>query len=137
MNFTPRFVIEDDDPAMRGRFTKWMVEVVKHAAYDYLRRHENQQQNTYGLTPPDHAGCENQTPASDGFDFEEERLSQAFSGLSLLRRRILTLTFVEGLTAQETADRLGCKVEDVYLQKHRVIKKLRDLLMEGGGEHGK
>jgi RNA polymerase sigma factor (sigma-70 family) len=67
------------------------------------------------------------------FEFEEDKLSKAFSDLNILRRELLTLIFVEGLTAQETADRLGLTVEYVYLQKHRALKALRDQLMDEGG----
>jgi DNA-directed RNA polymerase specialized sigma24 family protein len=35
------------------------------------------------------------------------------------------------------AERLNCSVDYVYLQKHRALKKLRDLLMDGGGHDGK
>jgi len=66
------------------------------------------------------------------FDFEEHRLASSFEKLSLLRKRILILTFIEELTSQEVADRLSLSVDYVYLQKHRALKKLRDQLMDEG-----
>ena len=75
-------------------------------------------------------------PEND-FAFDMKNLSQAFSKLTLMRRRILTLIFVEELSAPEVADKLGCSVDYVYLQKHRTLKKLRNQLMEEDGDYGK
>jgi len=138
MNIPPRFTIEDDDPALLGRFTVWMEWVVSHAAVDYIRRqgHRNREE-PYEQARPDDLSYEDPLPAGkDEFDFAEDKLSDAFSRLTLLRRRILTLIFVEELPAREVADRLGCSVDYVYKQKHRALKALRDQLIEGGDNFG-
>ena len=139
MDILPRFVIEDDDLDLLWRFTAYMELLVSHAKIDYLRRQGYKRKEVL-LELSDMyevAGYEDPQPHSrDEFDFEEERLAAAFSKLNLLRRQILTLTFVEGLSAQEVADKLNCSVDYVYLQKHRAIKTLRNQLMEGGGKHG-
>jgi len=70
-----------------------------------------------------------------GFDFEEERLSRAFSELPVLRQRILEMAFVKRLSAQEIAQRLNCSVKYIYNQKHAALKKLRDILLKGGDEN--
>jgi DNA-directed RNA polymerase specialized sigma24 family protein len=49
-----------------------------------------------------------------------------------MRRRILELSFIEGLSAMETAHLLGRSVNYIYDQKHAAIKKLRDALLRGG-----
>ena len=71
------------------------------------------------------------------FEFQNEWLSEAFYNFKLLKQRILTLSFVYRLTAQEIADSLGCTVEYVYRQKHLLLKKLRDAAMEGGEKREK
>ena len=139
MNITPRFVIKDDDLDLLWRFTAYMELLVSHAKIDYLRRQRYKQREVpYGqLIMDESAGYEDPLPVSpDQFDFSEKKLADAFSKLNSLRRQILTLIFVEGLSAQEVADKLGCSVDHVYLQKHRTLKKLRDQLMEEGGFHG-
>ena len=138
MNFTPRFVIEDDDPVLLQRFTAYIRKVADYARLEYLRKMDSKVEEVpLNQHMADTLGYEDPPSASDNFDFTEDKLADAFNSLDILRRRILTLTFVEGLTAQETADKLGCTVDYVYLQKHRALKKLRDQLMEGGGECGK
>ena len=135
MDISPGFVIEDDDLELLGRFTVWMEKAVYHSAVDYNRRQKHKLYEIMkDLTPEAESGYEIPLmDSSEEFDFEEARLSKAFSGLNLLRQRILTLIFCEGLTAQETADRLNCSVDYVYLQKHRALKMLRDKLMRGDG----
>jgi RNA polymerase sigma factor (sigma-70 family) len=136
MNIPPRFVIEDDDVDLLRQFTAWIGRVVHYARLEYLRRlkyaaNEVSLEDTaeYALV------YEEPLPVSKGqFEFEDSGLSQAFSELNLHRRRILTLIFAEGLSAQETADKLGCSVDYVYKQKHRALKKLRDQLMDGRGD---
>ena len=139
MNITPRFVIEDDDLDLLWRFTAYMELLVSHAKIDYLRRQGYKQKEVpYGQFIIDEsAGYEDPLPDSpDEFEFTDEKLSDAFSKLNSLRRQILTLIFVDGLSAQEVADKLDCSVDYVYLQKHRTLKKLRDQLMEEGDRDG-
>jgi RNA polymerase sigma factor (sigma-70 family) len=132
------FTIEDDDSDLLGRFTAWMEQVVVHAAADYIRRQGHRQREVpLEQSSQDELSYEDPLPAiSTEFDFAEDKLSKAFSGLNLTRRRVLTLIFVEGLSAQETADKLGCSVDYIYLQKHRALKTLRDQLMDGGDKRG-
>jgi RNA polymerase sigma factor (sigma-70 family) len=141
MDILPRFVIEDDDLDLMWRFTAYMELVVRHARIDYLRRQSfrNREIALEHLPEEDVGAYELPLPAMvDGneFDFEEARLGTAFSRLNLLRQRILTLIFVEGLSAREVADKLNFSVDYVYLQKHRALKALRDWLMEGGDWRG-
>jgi len=138
MNIPSRFAIEDDDLGLLGRFTVWMEWVVIHAAADYLRR-QSHLEHEVSLEQPEFEDLiyEDPFPASkDEFEFQEDKLARAFSGLTLLRRRILTLIFVEGLPVREVADKLGCSADYVYLQKHRTLKAMRDYLMEGGSSCG-
>ena len=116
MNITPRFVIEDDDLDLLWQFTAWIKDVAGYARLEYLRKLKYRKlERPLEDIPQEMLSYEDPMPAGkEDFDFAEEKLSRAFTGLNLLRRRILTLTFVEGLTAQETADKLGCSVEYVY-----------------------
>lgn len=67
------------------------------------------------------------------FEFEDERMEQAFRGLTPLRRQILTLLFVEEMTPEEIALELGCSVDAVYNNRSRAIKKIREALENGKG----
>jgi RNA polymerase sigma factor (sigma-70 family) len=66
------------------------------------------------------------------FDFEEQRLANSFASLPLMRRQILKLLFVQGFTAMEVAEELGCSLDYVYSNKRRALQKLRDQMQEGG-----
>ena len=138
MNILPRFAIEDDDLDLLGRFTTWMERVVSHAAIDYLRRQGHRKwEDSLEQSEPDEVSYIDPDPKSaEDFDLAEGNLSDAFSNLTLLRRRILTLTLLERLPACEAAYKLGCSVEYVYKQKHKALKALRDQLMEES-QHGK
>ena len=141
MDISSPFTIYDDDLELVRRFTAFMELVVIHARVDFLRK---QDRNKHEV-PLDELLLEEElyydnTFQRNGneFDFEEEKLEKAFERLPLLRKNLLTLIFVEGLSVQEVADRLNCPVEYVYQKKHRTLNALRDQLMdEEGGKCGK
>jgi len=139
MEIPARFVIEDDDLDLLWKFTAWLKRVAANAAVDYLRKQGfRNQEISLEQAPEDSLSYDPPLPISKKeFEFVEGPLSKTFSDLNLLRQKILTLTFVEGLTAQETADKLGgsVDVDYVYLQKHRTLKRLRDQLIEEHGSH--
>lgn len=62
------------------------------------------------------------------FDFEEEKLSEAFRTLPLMKRRILTMLFVEQLSPREIASHLNCSVQYVYNQRSLALKSLRRII---------
>jgi RNA polymerase sigma factor (sigma-70 family) len=128
--------MNNDD--LRNIFSAWMKKVVSHAKIDYLRRREasRKRESTGYLEDYPEPGYEPSfhiAPPGE-FDFEEERLAESFAKLPLMRKRILTLLFVEGLSAEEIADRLNCSRDYVYKSKLRALKTLRYLLEEGGEE---
>ena len=126
--------MHDDD--LRNMFTAYMQKVVEHAKIDYIRRkaaqgkrsvksdwseqHEHSYEQSFRLVP------------QNDFDFEEQRLADSFASLPLMRRRILTLLFVQGLTAMEVAEELGCSLNYVYTNKRRALQRLQEQLREGG-----
>ena len=70
------------------------------------------------------------------FDFEEEKLAKAFSELSLMRREVLRLLFVEEKTTDEIARQLCISPNCVYQFKHQALAKLKRELTKGGDGHG-
>ena len=60
------------------------------------------------------------------FDFAEERLSRAMNDMSLLRRQVLVLACLQGLSAREIAERLGCTVGYVYKEKHFALRRFKE-----------
>ena len=139
MNFVPRFHIEDDDLELLWRFTAYMEKVVHNARIDYLRSQDylKKEGALVQLLADNLITYDDPISVNENeFDFEEERLAAAFPRLTLMRRRILTLIYVDGMSPQEVADKLNCPIKLVYNHKHEALKRLRNLLMEGGDGHG-
>ena len=133
---------DSEDGELLARFTAFMVQLVTNAKVDYIRRQRHSKREILMDTLPE----SNDSPLADErwqsgvsdkeFNFAEERISDALGSLPALRRRILELSFIEGLTAQEIAETLECSVKFVYDQKHAALKKLRDILVKGGERDG-
>lgn len=120
---------------LRGRFTRFMEVMVKRARLNYLEKMRRQLITVSLDEVPETLLADNTafpTDVSGDFDFEEERLANAFSQLPLMRQRILMMLFAEELTPKEIARRMNCSVNHVYNQRSLAIKRLRQLLEEGG-----
>jgi len=124
-----------NDGDLRNQFTAYMQKVVYHAKVDYIRRKKAQQ-------PKAEVSCAEvsdlayeqdfRTVPETEFDFEERRLANSFETLPLIRRKILTLLFVQGLSAMEVAEEIGCSLDFVYTSKRRALQKLREQMQESG-----
>ena len=121
---------------LRNMFTAYMQKVVAHAKIDYIRRKTAQSKRCTQRTLPERQESSYEqdfrlAPQNE-FDFEEQRLADSFASLPLIRRQILTLLFVQELTAMEVAEELGCSLDYVYSNKRRALRKMQDQLREGG-----
>jgi len=138
MYINQKYTFDDSDGELIAQFTAFMVKVVTSAKIDYIRRQRHWKWEVLTDKPPEPVDDKTSperwlSAVSDGeFYFAEERISKALSDLTTLRRRILELSFIDELSAQEIAEILGCSVKYVYKQKHAAIKKLRDILLNGG-----
>ena len=126
---------QDLDGPLRARFTVWLEQLMSWARKNYLHRIRSipesvglEQIPEELLTREDEYDLEDRS--GDGFAFEEERLAQAYSRLPLMKKRILTLMFVDQLSPAEIAERLHCSMRTVYNQKSRAIAALRKWLSE-------
>lgn len=132
---------DSEHDELRARFTGWLDIVVYRAKLKYLRK----QAREIEPVPIDDVseqyleyherGYSSVGASTRDFDFEEEKLAEAFSQLPLMRKEVLRLLFVEEMEPAEIAARLNCSVQHVYNQRSLAIRKLRSLLeMEGGQE---
>ena len=122
---------------LRGRFTRFMEVMVKRARLNYLEKMRRQPLTVPLDDVPETLLADDTafpTDVSGDFDFEEERLANAFSQLPLMRQKILIMLFAEELAPKEIARRMNCSVNHVYNQRSLAIKRLRQLLEEGGEE---
>lgn len=129
-----QYPVQED--RLRARFTSWLTTLLRRARIDYLRQLERDP-NTIAIDAID----EYQMAAEDkyfsmlsDFQFEEERLAQAFFSLSARKSEILKCLFAEQLTVEETAKRLHTTIENVYKEKSRALATLRKKLNGEKGE---
>lgn len=119
---------------LRGRFTVYISQIIIHAKLDYIRKMKRRSQeiSLEDLEYEPSVDFEQQyiEAYSDrqSFEFEEERLANAFSSLPLMRQKVLEMLFIEELSAIEIAQKMNCSVKYVYDQKYLALQKLKKSL---------
>lgn len=127
-----------DKDRLRGEFTAWLNTTLVRARSAYLDRLARQPNEVSLDSFPADLIADPNNPfeaverAGDDFEFEEVRLANAFAELPLMRREVLRLLFVEMKEPSEISTILHCSTQYVNLQKFRALKRLRELLEEGG-----
>ncbi len=121
------------------RFTVWIRTVIQNAKIDYIRRRTRQVATISINNTPDEKLAYEDRYDIDGFDltigrfdFEDELMAKAFAGLSLKRRKILLLLFVEEYKPSEIAKLLHCKPKTIYNERVLALEYLRKMLLNGG-----
>ena len=131
---------QNEPDVLRARFTNWIEKLIKNAKIDYIRQLNKAEPEFVSI---DELFEDEQligardvviSDDKDSFDFQEERLAEAFYKLPLMKRKILELLFIECIKPEEIASRLNCSPDYVYLQRKRAINKLRKELSLGGDE---
>ena len=122
---------------LRARFTVWLETTVYRARLKYLER-EKPKVDTVSIEelPESALSVSEQTSycerSRSAFDFEEERLAEAFAKLPIKRQGILTMLFVEERKPEEIARLLNCSPQHVYDQRYQALTKLRIALTKDG-----
>ena len=114
------------DP-LRGKFTRFLQESIKHCKIDYLRKSERRPV-PLDLLWQFQADHHRESTTAQGFNFQWEALGEAYRSLPRSYQNVLFLLLVKELTPQEAANQLHCPVEQVYVRKSRAIKLLRKKL---------
>ena len=119
------------DDEIRAMYTTYIERVAGFARKEYLRTLSHRSQEVFLEDQSEEIlALVEDRYFPDEFDLAENRLSQTISELPLLRRQIISMLFMEQLSAPEIAERLGCSVSYVYNEKHRALRKIRNM-MEG------
>ena len=123
---------------IRGEFTVWLEKLIVRAKLSFIRQHSKYLNiiSIEDLSEEAFAILDEPIVSRDTFEFEDEKIERAFIKLPISRRRILIMLFLEELSPEEVAKRIGCSVNSVYLQRMRAIRELRKLItMEDENEH--
>ncbi len=118
---------------LRIRFTAWITVVVQRVKTDYIRQQSRQPKSVPLDCIAEDEICSdnifnNAIESAESFEFDDETVAAAFSALSLLRQKILTLMFVRGKTAEQVAKELGCSIKHVFNEKSIALKQIREHL---------
>lgn len=122
---------------LRARFTTWLETTIYRARLKYLER-EKPRVDTVSIEEVPEGALSVSEQASyyehskSAFDFEEERLAEAFAKLPIKRQKILTMLFVEERKPEEIARLLNCSPQHVYDQRYQALKKLRIAMTKDG-----
>ena len=130
---------QENEDVLRARFTKWLDIVIYRAKLKYLRKNKAKIETvSFEELPessqPVYEGDLQQVTSKTDFDFEEDRLANAFAKLPIKRQQILTKLFVEEKKPEEIARELNCSAQHVYDQRYQALKKLRIELTKEGDE---
>ena len=115
---------------LRAQFTSWLTTLLRRARIDYVRQQERQVKTVSMEDVPDDqlAVEDSYSVRQSQFDFEEERLAEAFFSLSLQRQQVLTMLFVDEMRPEEVAKVLHCSVGYIHKARQRALQSLRKML---------
>jgi len=116
------------NPAHLGAFTR---AIARHVIVDMLRA---RQRLAAAGTTAEPASDEDSLGAMVSAE-QAGRVHAALEQLSAGDRQILRLSFFEGLTPQQVAERVGAPSARVRKRKERALERLRKVYLEGAG-HG-
>lgn len=131
---------QNEPDVLRARFTVWIEKLIKNAKIDYMRQLNKAEPEFVSI---DELFEDEQligardvviSEDKDSFDFQEERLAEAFYKLPLMKRKILELLFIECIKPEEIAFRLNCSSQYVYNQRYLALKQLRKKLDKSGDD---
>ena len=130
--------LEQEHDELRAEFTVWLKKLVHNARVNYLKQNlpkihtvslSSLPEDAIIMDGPEFYVC---LHSRHTFEFEEEKLARAFNELPTMKKRILTLLFVEEKSPREISVLLNCSVQHIYDERSRAIKRLRFNLRKEG-----
>ena len=122
---------------VQARFTNWLNVILLRAKLHYVQQARQKYAviSLEELPESAHPGKEDIYAFAGqcmGFDFEEQKLADAFRRLSQERQWILELLFIEGRKPKEISKILHCSAQHVYDQRYQALQFLKQILLEEG-----
>jgi len=116
----------------RGRLRSWIIGIARHCVYDIHQRRATDPKR--GMSAISELPDESTINAMWDEECEHEILRQGISELRQQTRteegtiRAFEMLAFDDRTPAEVAEELSISVNDVYLAKHRCLKRLREIL---------
>lgn len=102
-----------------GSFLAWLYCIARNETIHQYRK------SSRLVDLPEHAASVGDQEAALDANQEKLQLRKALSRLPARDQEVLNLRFLEGLSSAEAAEVLGCSLQNLYLQVHRALQKLR------------
>lgn len=116
------------EPGRGTRLGTWLGLLATHTAYDYLRS-VRRTPRFDELSGAEAVAAELPDPSEATLEHERSRLvARALEALTDRERAFVELYYIEGLSPEQIADRMGISVKTVYTKKHKLQGRLESLL---------
>jgi RNA polymerase sigma-70 factor (ECF subfamily) len=116
------------EPSRGNKLGTWLGMLATHCAYDYLRS-VRREPSTASLTEAEMLSSERQDPCESAMLSERaELVKELLAEFSDKDRQFVTLYFQDGLSPEHVAERLGISVKTVYSKKHKIQRKLCEIV---------
>jgi RNA polymerase sigma-70 factor, ECF subfamily len=116
------------EPSRGNKLGTWLGMLATHCAYDYLRS-VRREPSSVCLTEAETLTSESQDPCETAVLSERaELVRQLLADFSDRDREFVTLYFQDGLSPEHVAERLGISVKTVYSKKHKIQRKLTEIV---------
>jgi RNA polymerase sigma-70 factor (ECF subfamily) len=116
------------EPSRGNKLGTWLGMLATHCAYDYLRG-LRREPSAVCLAEAETLSSDHQDPCESAMLSERAKLVQSLlADFSDKDRQFVALYYGDGLTPEHVAERLGISVKTVYSKKHKIQRKLCEIV---------
>jgi len=116
------------EPSRGNKLGTWLGMLATHCAYDYLRS-VRREPSSVCLTEAESLTSESHDPCESAVLSERAQLvRELLADFSEKDRQFVTLYYQDGLSPEHVAERLGISVKTVYSKKHKIQRKLSEIV---------
>jgi len=116
------------EPSRGNKLGTWLGMLATHCAYDYLRS-VRREPSAVCLTEAETLSSDSQDPCESAMLSERAKLvGELLADFSDRDRQFVTLYYQDGLSPERVAERLGISVKTVYSKKHKIQRKLSEIV---------
>lgn len=116
------------EPSRGNKLGTWLGMLATHCAYDYLRG-VRREPSAVCLTEAETLSTEHHDPCEAAMLNERAELVRGLlADFSDKDRQFVALYYGDGLSPERVAERLGISVKTVYSKKHKIQRKLSEIV---------
>ena len=116
------------EPSRGNKLGTWLGMLATHCAYDYLRS-VRREPSSVCLTEAETLTSEHHDPCESAMLSERAQLVRdLLADFSDKDRQFVMLYFQDGLSPEHVAERMGISVKTVYSKKHKIQRKLSEIV---------